>query len=89
MEIEFVAAGAAVPAKAALARIVFEGATHEGAIGQAVAALDPQRLWVNPDCGLKTRSWPEVEASLSSITAAVQRARTRVDVARRAGDADR
>jgi 5-methyltetrahydropteroyltriglutamate--homocysteine methyltransferase len=20
----------------------------------------PERLWVNPDCGLKTRDWPEV-----------------------------
>ena len=38
MEIEFVAAGAAIPAKTAVARIVFEGDTHDGAIGQAVAA---------------------------------------------------
>jgi len=38
MDIEFVATGAAVPAKAAVARIVFEGDTHEGAIAQAVSA---------------------------------------------------
>ena len=38
MDIQFVAPGAAVPAKAAVARIVFEGETHEGAIAQAVAA---------------------------------------------------
>jgi len=38
MDIEFVAAGAAIPAKAAIARIVFEGDTHDGALGQAVAA---------------------------------------------------
>src|SRR5688500_13273521 len=38
MDIEFVAAGAAIPAKAAVARIVFEGDTHEGPIAQAVAA---------------------------------------------------
>src|SRR5438105_12095621 len=28
----------------------------------ALAALPPERLRVNPDCGLKTRAWPEVEA---------------------------
>jgi leucyl aminopeptidase len=38
MDIEFVAAGAALPAKAALARIVFEGDKHDGVLGQAVAA---------------------------------------------------
>ncbi|MBJ7410726.1 MAG: leucyl aminopeptidase [Phenylobacterium sp.] len=38
MDIQFVAPGAGVPAKAAVVRIVFEGDTHEGAIGQAVAA---------------------------------------------------
>jgi leucyl aminopeptidase len=38
MDIQFVAAGAALPAKAVLARIVFEGDTHEGPVGQAVAA---------------------------------------------------
>ncbi len=38
MDIQFVAPGAGVPAKAAVVRIVFEGDRHEGAIGQAVAA---------------------------------------------------
>jgi leucyl aminopeptidase len=38
MDIQFVAPGAGVPAKAAVVRIVFEGDTHEGVIGQAVAA---------------------------------------------------
>ena len=38
MDIEFVAPGAAAPAKAAVARIVFEGDKHDGAIAQAVAA---------------------------------------------------
>lgn len=37
---------------------------------QAAAALIPaDRLWVNPDCGLKTRGWPEVEASLRALVA--------------------
>jgi len=38
MDIEFVATGAGIPAKAAVARIVFEGDTHAGAIAQAVSA---------------------------------------------------
>ena len=39
-------------------------------LGIALAALGPERLWVNPDCGLKTRDWPEVEASLREMVAA-------------------
>ncbi len=35
--------------------------------------LPPEHLWVNPDCGLKTRNWPEVEQALSNM---VQAART-------------
>ncbi|TAJ74297.1 MAG: leucyl aminopeptidase [Phenylobacterium sp.] len=38
MDIEFVATGAGAPAKAAVARIVFEGDTYEGAVAQAVSA---------------------------------------------------
>jgi 5-methyltetrahydropteroyltriglutamate--homocysteine methyltransferase len=25
-------------------------------------------IWVNPDCGLKTRDWPEVKAALKNMT---------------------
>jgi 5-methyltetrahydropteroyltriglutamate--homocysteine methyltransferase len=46
-------------------------------LGLALAALGPERLWVNPDCGLKTRGWPEVEASLGEMVAAAARARRR------------
>ena len=41
-------------------------------LGKARALLAPSQLWINPDCGLKTRSWPETEAAL----------RTMVDAAR-------
>ncbi|MFK3984423.1 5-methyltetrahydropteroyltriglutamate--homocysteine S-methyltransferase [Micromonospora sp. NPDC050397] len=34
---------------------------------QAVAVMPAGRLWVNPDCGLKTRSYPEIEASLARV----------------------
>ncbi len=35
--------------------------------GQRIPA---ERLWVNPDCGLKTRGWPEVEAALENMVKA-------------------
>src|SRR5690348_9801887 len=38
MDIEFVAAGAAIPPKTALARIVFEGDKPDGGVAQAMAA---------------------------------------------------
>ncbi|KQB85560.1 5-methyltetrahydropteroyltriglutamate--homocysteine S-methyltransferase [Corynebacterium oculi] len=36
----------------------------------AVGALDPQQVWVNPDCGLKTRGWEETSATLRNLVAA-------------------
>ncbi len=39
---------------------------------KAAKRLDPQRLWVNPDCGLKTRGWPETEAALIKMVGAAQ-----------------
>jgi 5-methyltetrahydropteroyltriglutamate--homocysteine methyltransferase len=41
----------------------------------ALRAVPPQRLWVNPDCGLKTRSVDEVTASLQNMVAAAQEVR--------------
>ena len=39
----------------------------------ALNAVPVQRLWVNPDCGLKTRDYAEVEAALRNmVSAAVQ-----------------
>jgi 5-methyltetrahydropteroyltriglutamate--homocysteine methyltransferase len=38
--------------------------------------MDATDLWVNPDCGLKTRSWPEVERQLADMVAAAQEMRT-------------
>ncbi|SKA65462.1 5-methyltetrahydropteroyltriglutamate--homocysteine S-methyltransferase [Enterovibrio nigricans] len=37
---------------------------------KARKTIPDERLWVNPDCGLKTRSWNEVEAALSSLVEA-------------------
>jgi 5-methyltetrahydropteroyltriglutamate--homocysteine methyltransferase len=36
---------------------------------KACAVIPRERLWVNPDCGLKTRGWPEVEAALRNMVA--------------------
>jgi len=43
------------------------------------AALDhvpAERLWVNPDCGLKTRTYAQVEAALSNVVAAAASVRS-------------
>jgi 5-methyltetrahydropteroyltriglutamate--homocysteine methyltransferase len=37
---------------------------------RALEVLPADRLWVNPDCGLKTRAWPEVEAALAAMVQA-------------------
>ena len=42
---------------------------------ERVIPLD--RLWVNPDCGLKTRGWPETEAALARMVEAAHRMRAR------------
>ncbi|MFC8448618.1 5-methyltetrahydropteroyltriglutamate--homocysteine S-methyltransferase [Kitasatospora sp. NPDC057223] len=41
----------------------------------ALAAIPAARLWVNPDCGLKTRGWPETRASLEHLVAAAREVR--------------
>jgi 5-methyltetrahydropteroyltriglutamate--homocysteine methyltransferase len=43
---------------------------------KAVEVLDPAQVWVNPDCGLKTRRWEEVEPSLEAVVAAARELRT-------------
>ena len=41
----------------------------------AADVLDSEQLWVNPDCGLKTRAWPETEAALRNMVDAARQAR--------------
>lgn len=38
----------------------------------AAERIPPERLWVNPDCGLKTRKWEEVTPALETMVAAAQ-----------------
>ena len=37
-----------------------------------VEVLPKEQLWINPDCGLKTRKWPEVKQSLKNMVDAVK-----------------
>ncbi len=39
---------------------------------RAARRLPAERLWVNPDCGLKTRGWPETRAALQAMVQAAQ-----------------
>ncbi|QFU88843.1 5-methyltetrahydropteroyltriglutamate--homocysteine S-methyltransferase [Amycolatopsis sp. YIM 10] len=42
----------------------------------AVAAVPRERIWVNPDCGLKTRGYAEIEPALRNLVAAALQLRT-------------
>jgi 5-methyltetrahydropteroyltriglutamate--homocysteine methyltransferase len=37
--------------------------------------LPPDQLWVNPDCGLKTRRWPEVKLAVENMVTAARAVR--------------
>jgi 5-methyltetrahydropteroyltriglutamate--homocysteine methyltransferase len=39
---------------------------------KAATRIPPERLWVNPDCGLKTRQWNEVIPALTNMVAAAK-----------------
>ncbi|MBB4935495.1 5-methyltetrahydropteroyltriglutamate--homocysteine methyltransferase [Lipingzhangella halophila] len=41
----------------------------------ALEAVPAERLWVNPDCGLKTRGYAEIEAALTNMVAAAETVR--------------
>lgn len=43
-----------------------------GAIRKMLEKIPKEKLWVNPDCGLKTRGIPETEASLKNMVAAAK-----------------
>ena len=42
-----------------------------------------ERLWVNPDCGLKTRAWPETRAALANLVEVARRRRAERPAARK------
>jgi len=50
----------------------------EDLLEKALKVLTPGQLWVNPDCGLKTRGWKEVESALIAMVAAARAVRARL-----------
>lgn len=46
-----------------------------GLLRSALQLVPAERLWVNPDCGLKTRGWPEALQSLRNMVEAAQQVR--------------
>jgi 5-methyltetrahydropteroyltriglutamate--homocysteine methyltransferase len=57
-----------VPAEAEMADLV----------ARALQVLEPEQLWINPDCGLKTRDWKEVGDALKGMVAVARAARERL-----------
>ena len=53
-------------------------AEMEDLLEKALKVLSPQQLWVNPDCGLKTRGWTEVRPALIAMVAAAKAVRSRL-----------
>jgi 5-methyltetrahydropteroyltriglutamate--homocysteine methyltransferase len=45
---------------------------------KAIEVIPSGNLWVNPDCGLKTRAWPETRAALQNMVAAAHHLRREV-----------
>ena len=50
----------------------------EKLLAKALDVIPAQRLWVNPDCGLKTRGWPEAEAALQAMVNVTKRLRSKL-----------
>jgi 5-methyltetrahydropteroyltriglutamate--homocysteine methyltransferase len=46
---------------------------------KACQVINSKQLWVNPDCGLKTRSWPEVVTALERMVEAARQLRAQIN----------
>jgi 5-methyltetrahydropteroyltriglutamate--homocysteine methyltransferase len=42
---------------------------------RALEVVPAERLWINPDCGLKTRGWDETKAALKNMVALAKQLR--------------
>lgn len=49
-------------------------------LDKAAKVLDIKQIWVNPDCGLKTRGWPEVKDALKHMVASAEEMRQKTGV---------
>ncbi len=50
----------------------------ENLLDKALSVLKPEQIWVNPDCGLKTRDWRETKLSLTYMVDATKALRARL-----------
>jgi 5-methyltetrahydropteroyltriglutamate--homocysteine methyltransferase len=50
-------------------------AEMESLLRRVLNVLRPEQVWVNPDCGLKTRKWDEVTPALANMVSAAQKLR--------------
>ncbi len=48
-------------------------------LDKALKVLTPEQVWVNPDCGLKTRGWPETKAALEEMVRATKETRKKLE----------
>lgn len=55
--------------------LVPDSAEMSALLRQALKVFAPEQLWVNPDCGLKTRRWEEVIPALKEMVQAAQEVR--------------
>ena len=51
---------------------------YETLLRKALQKFQPEQLWVNPDCGLKTRQWEEVKPALQHMIAAAKAVRAAI-----------
>jgi 5-methyltetrahydropteroyltriglutamate--homocysteine methyltransferase len=50
----------------------------KGLIKKAIKVIPLEKLWVNPDCGLKTRNWEETIPSLKNMVEAAKELREEI-----------
>ena len=51
----------------------------ESLIEKAKSSVKVESLWINPDCGLKTRGWPEVKDTIEHMVSATKTAREQLN----------
>jgi 5-methyltetrahydropteroyltriglutamate--homocysteine methyltransferase len=51
----------------------------EKLLEKALKVLSPDQLWINPDCGLKTRGWAEVKPAVEAMVQAAKNIRTKLE----------
>ena len=60
--------------------VVPNGQWMHGLLQRASKRLEARQLWVNPDCGLKTRGWPETKQALAIMVGVAKKLRAETDV---------